>query len=73
MARAPKPPPAPAAPKPLLVPLSAEDHALVTQYAAALGLPSIEAGAGRILAEWAGQQRIRDEARRRRKRASEGA
>lgn len=66
MARRPAAPEMPAPPKPLLVPVSAEDHALVTQYAAALGLPSIEAGAGRILAEWAGQQRIRDEARRRR-------
>lgn len=51
----------------LLIGLSDEDHALVAAYAHALGLPSIDAGASRIIAEWAGRYRIREQARRRSK------
>ena len=48
----------------LLVSIDDDDHEMVAQYAAAARLPSIDAGATRILAEWATKQRLRDKARR---------
>ena len=56
--------------KQLLVALEDEDHELVARYASAMGLPTIEMGAARIIAEWAGRQRIRDQARAQAKRLS---
>lgn len=53
--------------KHLLVPIDDADLALVADYAAALGLPSIDAAAARIVAEWAGRQRIKQAARKRRR------
>jgi hypothetical protein len=49
--------------KVLLVSIDEEDHETVARYAAAQRLPSIDAGATRIIAEWATKQRLRDKAR----------
>jgi hypothetical protein len=53
--------------KVLLVSIDEDDHELVARYAAAKRLSSIDAGAARILADWATTQRLRDKARRRAK------